>query len=180
MKKLAVGDLTLGAISAALGTVFLVAGCVLPYGQLVLYLISPLPLTMLLRGGSRGRWAYLLSFVVTGSAALLMTGFNYIALVPYAALFGWYPLLADITQRMTRRAAMVVRFVAFECGALLIWRFTELLTFDTDRIGGYIFPLMAVGSVAAFFLCDAFVRRAMILTASLSQRMVKQTGARRR
>ena len=113
-----VGSITLAGIFGALTLALLFAASLLPTLKITLYVICsffPAVLTAQRRFFAAG----LLFAGVLGLGFLLLP--NKTAMVPFAALFGWYPIAKYFLETLPKIWSYVAKLAAFNAGLYVLW-----------------------------------------------------------
>ena len=147
-----VRQMTLAAVMAALQTVLLYLGSVVPSGRLALAALAGV-----LGAGIVMECGYphaLSAWVVVSFLGLLLLPQKGTAIV-FAAFFGWYPMVKSLAERLKSRIAeWAVKLLAFNaalalCWVLLRWGFLADISLPNVWAG-----LLILGAEVIFVLFD--------------------------
>jgi len=140
-----------GAVSAALGTLFLTIGAYTGLGEFFWYFIASV--CVMLTFHNRSIVASFMSFAVCCVLSLLASGFNIVYLLPYIVFFGAYPIANYIEGRykVNKVLMIIITCVWFDASLYVFYLFTKLFITDIAFINEYIIPIIAIGGTIAFF-----------------------------
>lgn len=156
-------NIALASVCAALSTAFLCIGFFVGIGEFLWYFCASFVyLPMLSRKMLKESVA---AFFVTTVLSLILVGFNYVYVLPYAVLFGFYPMLFYwlVLKVKSNLKRTLVKLSVFEFGLFLMWRFTFLFVGETEFLEKYMLPILLLVGVAIYFMYDIVISRLLMI-----------------
>lgn len=159
MRNDSVKNMALASICAALSTTLLTIGFYIGIGEFIWYFASSFVFIPMIC--KRMLKESVAAFFVTAILCLVMIGFNYIYVLPFVVLFGYYPMLYYwlILKCRNNIVRKFIKLAVFEFGMFMMWKFTFLFVGETDFLKKYMLPILLVCGVALFFMYDLIIMR---------------------
>jgi len=157
-------EIAISAVSASFAVIFLSIGVFVPVFELSAYMFASvalmLPLSKKIYLG--GFLAYLSTIILT----LLISGGNFVYVLPVAVFFGLHPFINSMQLKfnINKYLALIVKIIWFDISLLLMYKFTELFLAESDLImefiTKYIYIIIPILGSAFFIFYDWFIMRA--------------------
>lgn len=156
-------NMALASICAAMSTMLLSLGFYLGVGDFIWYFFAsfafiPLLCKRLLRES-------VIAFFASTVLSLALVGFNYVFVLPFATLFGYYPMMYYYLALRVKKNALrkTIKLFVFELGLFLMWRFTFLFVGETELLEKYMLPILLGLGVVIFFMYDFIIMRLIFI-----------------
>ena len=174
MRNTASNNMALSSICAALSTALLTIGFYLGIGDFIWYFAAsfvfvPMICKRLLKES-------VCAFFVATVLGLIMVGFNYIYILPFFVIFGYYPMLYYWSLIKIKGNALrkIIKLIAFEFGMFMMWRFTYLFVGETEFLEKYMLPILLVVGIVLFFMYDFIIMRLIAICNYYMQKVTKK------
>jgi hypothetical protein len=157
-------EIAISAISASLAVIFLSIGAFVPVFDLTAYMLSSIILMLPL-----SKKIYLggfLAYIATVLLTLLISGGNFVYVLPVAIFFGLHPFInsMQLKYNVNKYVALIVKIIWFDISLLLMYHFTELFIAENETISQfiikYVYIAIPVLGSAFFVFYDWFIMRA--------------------
>lgn len=142
------------AVATALATVFLVTGEL--FVTLSLSAAFMASLAMMLPLSKKSYTGAILSYIATAVLSLLIAGFRFEAVLPFAAFCGLHPTVNVFCEdkKVNKLLATVIKDVWFTGVVLLTYFLTDFTVGGNEFLREYIVPVLIVGSLVCFPFYD--------------------------
>lgn len=163
MRNTASKNMALASICAAMSTTLLTLGFYLGVGDFIWYFAASFAFIPLLC--KRMLRESVIAFFTATTLSLSLCGFNYVFVLPFAVLFGYYPMMycyfaLKIKHGFVRKA---LKLLVFEIGMFLMWRYTYLFVGETEFLEKYMLPILLGVGVVLFFMYDLIIMRLIFI-----------------
>jgi hypothetical protein len=145
---------SLSALAAAIGFLFLTTGFYLQVGEYGWYFAASVAIMLPLARGYLG--GALLAVPLSCLLALLANGFNFVFLIPYITFMGFHPVI-NCWQRSRNKnpiAVFILKEAWFLASVFITFRFTALLLFDFGTLSPYALPIILAIAAVGFVPYD--------------------------
>lgn len=158
----------------ALSVVLMSITTIIPVLMYVLPIITGVIVIVVADIGSK-KWALGVYFATAFLSLLLLTDKE--ASLTYALFFGYYPLIRDLLQRLPKLLSVAVKFLAFNCAAVLIGVAGVFLfgvsAEEYNEFGKATIPVLLGLSNIVFVLYDSILSKWNIVFVAFSQKLKK-------
>ena len=172
MKKAKLTELC--GMMTALSVVLMSISTIIPVLMYVLPITTGVIVIIVADIGSK-KWALGVYFATSFLSLLLLTDKE--ASLTYALFFGYYPLIRDLIQRLPRFVSLVIKFLLFNCAAVLIGVAGVFLfgvsAEEYSEFGKATIPVLLGLSNIVFVLYDSILSKWNIVFSALSKRIKK-------
>lgn len=163
MRNTASKNMALASICASMSTMLLCVGFYLGIGDFIWYFFASFAFIPLLCKGLLRE--SVVAFFATTTLSLALCGFNYVFVLPFATLFGFYPMMYYyLALKVKKNAARkTIKLLVFEFGMFMMWRFTYLFVGETEFLEKYMLPILLFFGIVLFFMYDYIIMRLIFI-----------------
>ncbi|HBK02759.1 MAG TPA: hypothetical protein DDY77_07010 [Clostridiales bacterium] len=142
------------AVTTALATVFLIIGEFFPVLSLSAAFMASL--TIMIPLAKRTYLGAILSYLASAILALLLTGFKFEAVLPFAAFCGLHPIVNRFVEdkKINKILAVIVKDVWFVGACLLTFFLTDFTIGGNEFVEKHIVPIIIIGGAVFFVAYD--------------------------
>lgn len=151
--------IALSAMAAALCSLFLTLGAYVSVLDVSCYMFASVMLMIpLFVNQFLGAF---LAYLAAGLMALLFSGGNFFAILPYVFFFGLHPIVNafQVKKNINKYLAFAVKAVWFDVSVYVMYRFLSVFTVEIQFIADNIIWIIAVGGTLIFVLYDFVMMR---------------------
>lgn len=159
----------------ALSVVLMAVTTVIPVAMYIMPILTGVIVILVLRSMSV---KYALGVYIATSVLCLVLITDKEAALTYALIFGYYPIIKSKLERLPKVASWVVKFIIFNCGAVLIGVLSVYLFGvsgeEYSDLGRFTVPILLSLANVVFLLYDISLKKNDFIIKHISDKIAKK------